>query len=361
MRQYSAQRMILVVLLALLAGCGTSAPPRLVVGQTPTPVPNVGPPSAAQATTTTAMATAQAQARRGGPRQRLWLITGGSGSAEERFGRGIAQSITDKLDGYEGTVEVSNGDALDLIALGKHQSDLAIVTTDAAAEALAVAGAALPVRALARLYPNALHLVVRADSSVRSLADLRGRTVALGAPGSPTEVLARRVLATASLGGPGDVVAPVLAPGEALLALRERTVDAVFWLGPAPAEPLTALAQRQDVAVRFIPLDEAATRLAAQHPGIYQPVTVPAATYPGQAQAVPTVGVDTVLVAVAGLDERLAYGVTRAMFDNIRELPFFHPAAQRLTLLTGAQVAPLPFHPGASRFYQEKGVLPPVP
>src|SRR5688572_27445586 len=96
-------RAVLVLLVVLLAGCGASAPPPLAVGQTPTAAPNVGPPSAAQATTTTAMATAQAQARRGGPRQRLWLMTGGSGSAEERFGRGIAQSITDKLDGYEGS------------------------------------------------------------------------------------------------------------------------------------------------------------------------------------------------------------------------------------------------------------------
>jgi uncharacterized protein len=73
---------------------------------------------------------------------------------------------------------------------------------------------------------------------------------------------------------------------------------------------------------------------------------------------VPTVAVDTLLVATEALDEATAYGVTKATFDNIRELPFFHPEAQRLTLLTGAQVAPLPVHPGAARFYREKGILP---
>ena len=356
--RYSA----LLLAALLLVGCGLGATPTPVpaVGQTPTPAPNVGPASAAQATTTAAMATAQAQARRGGPRQRLWLVTGGSGSAEERFGRGIAQSINDKFDGYEGSVEVTTGPAMNLSFLAKRQADLAIVTADAAMEALEGRGAAgeAPVRALARLYGNYLHLIVRADSPIRSVADLRGRTVVLGSPDGESEFLARRALAAAGLNGPADLATPKLSVGEALGGLRERTVDAVFFLGPAPSEPIAALAARPDAAVRLIPLDEVAARLAPTPGGVYRAAAIPANAYPGQPQAIPSVAVDTLLVAGAGLDERLAYGVTRAMYDNIRELPFFHPEAQRLTLLTGSQVAPLPFHAGATRFYREKGVLP---
>jgi TRAP transporter TAXI family solute receptor len=358
-----ANRASLALLAALLlAGCGLGATPTPVpaVGQTPTPAPNVGPASAAQATTTAAMATAQAQARRSGPRQRLWLVTGGSGSAEERFGRGIAQSINDKFDGYEGSVEVTTGPTMNLDFLAKRQADLAIVTADAALEALEGRGEAgeTPVRALARLYGNYLHLIVRADGPIRSMADLRGRRVVLGAPGSESEFLAGRALAAVGLNGPADAAIAQLGPGEALRGLRERTVDAVFFVGPAPSEPVIEFTKQPDAAVRLIPLDEVAAKLAPTPGGVYRAAAIPANAYPGQAQPVATVAVDTLLVAGAGLDERLAYGVTRAMYDNIRELPFFHPEAQRLTLLTGSQVAPLPFHTGATRFYREKGVLP---
>lgn len=348
-----------LVLVLLLAGCGLTAPPTppLAAGQTPAPAINVGPAGAAQATTTAAMATAQAQARRAGPRQRLWLATAGSGTAEERLGRGIAQSINDKFDGYEGSVEVTAGPAMDLMFLANRQADLAIVTADAAVEALAGQGAA-PVRALAWLYQNELHLLVRADSPVRAPADLRGRSVAIGAPGSATERLALRALAAAGLEGAAAPALLRVSAGEAFLGLRERTVDAVFWLGPAPGEPVTALFQRPDVAVRLVPLGEVAATLAARPGAVYRAATIPAGVYPGQTQPVATLAVDTLLVAGPTLDERVAYGVTRAMFDNIRELPFFHPAAQRLTLLTGARVAPLPIHAGAARYYREKGVLP---
>lgn len=355
------QRYATIVLALLLPGCALATTPTLPpAGSTPAPAINVGPAGAAQATTTAALATAQAQTRRAGPRQRLWLVTAGSGTAEERIGRGIAQSINDKFEGYEGSVEVTAGPAMNLAFVASRQADLAIVTADAAAEALAeqsAAGAA-PVRALAWLYQNELHLLVRADSSIHALADLRGRIVAIGPPGSATERLAQRTLTTAGLEGPAEPVLLRVSAGEAFLRLRERTVDAVFWLGPAPGEPVTALFERPDVAMRLVPLSEAAAALAARPGAVYRPATIPAGAYPGQRQPVATLAVDTLLVAGATLDERVAYGVTRAMFDNIRELPFFHPAAQRLTLLAGPQVAPLPLHAGAARFYREKGVLP---
>jgi TRAP transporter TAXI family solute receptor len=350
------------LVLVLLAGCqvGGQATPPPPLGASPTPVVNVGPPSAAQATTTAALATAQARALRSGPKRRLWLVTGGTGGAEELFGRGIAQSITDKFVGYESTVEVSTGSRMNLLYLSKRQADLALVTVDAAAEARTrqLAEGAATVRSLATLYTNYLHLVTLDGSSVASIGDLRGRVVAVGSPDSSTEFLATRVLAAAGLSAPGAVVVKAMSPGEATFALRERAIDAFFWLGPVPAEPIKALTAQPGGAVRLVPLDTVTSRLMAAHGGVYRAATIPLDTYAGQQRAVPTVVVDTVLVASDTLDEQVTYGVTKAMFENIRELPFFHPEARRLTLLTALEGEAIPLHPGAARFYREKGVLP---
>lgn len=337
-----------------LVGCATTnQTPVDPAGASPTP-----------AVATTAGVTASGSPvptsppRRPLPRRRLFIMTGNTGSVEELFGRAIAQSLLDKSDAYEAAIEVSTGPAMNLGFLAQRQADLALVTVDVAIEAPVGQGQApLRLRSLATLYANYLYLVTRAETGLTALDGLVGRRVALGSPGSQTELVTSRLLAAVGLEPTSIDQIGAQGPAEAALALRERRLDAFFWLGPAASEFIKELLARRDPRIVLLPLGPAATALASRSPGIYQAVPLPAEAYAGLSQPLPTLAVDTILAGDQQLDERIAYTVTRALFDNLRELPFFHAEGGRVTLLTGARETPVPFHSGALRFFREKGIV----
>jgi hypothetical protein len=213
------------------------------------------------------------------------------------------------------------------------------------------------VRSLGTLFQSQLHCLVLASGPVRNLADLRGRRVAIGASGSQTEFVTRRLLAGAGLERPGDIVPHSGPLGEVLPLLRDGQLEAVFWLGPAPVPAIEQVAGTRGPGLRLLPLAEPLPRLSERHGPIYQPATLTAANYPGLGGTIATIGVDSVLASVLAFDERIVSGVLTALFDNIRELPFFHFTARQLTLLTALRPTAVPLHPGAERFYRGRGVL----
>lgn len=290
------------------------------------------------------------------------IATGGTGGVYYPYGGGIAKVLNENLPAVRATAEVTAAsvDNLKLIRDGK--ADIAFTLADTLADAVAgrgpFAGAPAPAASLAVLYSNYTHLVTLSSSGVTSVAGLKGRVVSTGSPGSGTEVIAFRVLRAAGLDPDRDVRRQGLGASESADALKDGKVDAFFWSGGLPTAAVQDLSHAPGVTIRLLPTADLVPALRQQHGDLYFPLELPAAAYPGLAAAVPVVGVANVLVVNRSMDEQLAYDITRVLFEQQPALAGIHPEARNLSLATATKGSPAAFHPGAMRFYRERGVRP---
>jgi uncharacterized protein len=188
------------------------------------------------------------------------------------------------------------------------------------------------------------------------VADLRGKTVSTGSPGSGTEVIANRVLEAAGLNPDSDIDREQLGASESAAAVKDGQIDAFFWSGGLPTGSVTDLGATPNVGLKLIPNAEFAEALAGQYGSFYSTETIPGGTYPGQDEDVDVIVVPNVLVVNADFDEELAYQITKTIFEHQAELAAAHPAANDLTLENATTSSPIGYHPGALRYYEEQGV-----
>jgi len=210
-------------------------------------------------------------------------------------------------------------------------------------------------RAIASLFPEALHIVVRVDSPIREVADLRGKTIAVGDQGSGTAANARALLAAAGF-GEDDVVRKYLRPPQAAEEMKAGTVDAMVLTGSYPVPAIQELAAL--MPVRLVPVTGAvATRLEAKY-SYYGEATVPAGTYRNVDTDAQTVGFFALWVVRDDADEALVHDITRATWsDSAAQLYVgLGPIARQIRIDNALKAMSLPLHPGAARFYQEKGL-----
>jgi TRAP transporter TAXI family solute receptor len=139
-------------------------------------------------------------------------------------------------------------------------------------------------------------------------------------------------------------------------ALKDGKIAAFFWSGGLPSAAVQDLSHTPGVTIALVPCGDALPALRRDFGELYFPVQIPAGAYPGVAREVPVVGVANVLVVNRGMAEDLAYQITRALFEHQGELAAIHPEARNLSLCTAIAGSPAEFHPGALRFYHEKGV-----
>jgi TRAP transporter TAXI family solute receptor len=209
-------------------------------------------------------------------------------------------------------------------------------------------------RSLAVLYVNTVQLVARADSGIRSVRDLRGARIGVGAPGSGTEVAARIIIEAHGLSY-RDVRADYLSFAEVAAQLQDRTLEAGVLVASFPVAALTDAATT--IGVRLLPVEaDAVARIQADYP-FFKPVTIPRGTYRGLDADLQTVGVDNLLVCSAALAEPLAFEATRLLFESLADLAHTHAAARKIDIAQ-ARSSPLPLHPGAERYYRQRGILP---
>jgi hypothetical protein len=205
------------------------------------------------------------------------------------------------------------------------------------------------VRGIAVLYLTPMHLVVRRDSPVRSLADLKGRAVAAGRPGSGTPLTAALALRAAGV-SEKDISQQWLTYNEATARLISGELDAMFVNQGYPSDAVRTAMQ---AGARLLDLAGSdIDHLRAEYPFL-RAALIPEHTYPGQLRAVRTIGVDTLLVSRAGLDEALVYKLTQGLFATLPTLAVRIPALRRMELNRAAAM-PIPLHPGAARYYREQ-------
>jgi uncharacterized protein len=292
--------------------------------------------------------------------QFLSIATGGTGGVYYPYGGGIAKVLNENLPNVRATAEVTAAsvDNLKLIRDGK--ADIALALTDTVADAIngrgAFAGAPVPAATLAVLYSNYTHLVTLAASRINTVADLRGKRVSTGSPGSGTEVLAFRVLRAAGVNPDADVTKQGLGASESTDALKDGKIDAFFWSGGLPTAAVQDLSHSSGITIRMIPTGDLVPALQKEHGSLYFPLQVPANAYPGVKAPVSVVGVANALIVNRSMPEQLAYDITRVLFEKQPELAAIHPEARNLTLSTAVKGSPASFHPGAARYYKERGI-----
>lgn len=285
---------------------------------------------------------------------RLVIATGGVGGVYFNYGHGIADAARAAYpDATAITVRETAASVANLGLIAEGQADVGFTLADSAA--LAVRGEApfvgpQPITALARLYDNYTQLVVRAQSPVAELEDLKGKPVSTGAPDSGTELVAARLLGLVGLQPDRDVTRFRLDLAESVRALEDGRIAAFFFSGGLPVTAIADLAQR--TPIRLVNLGRFVTGMRSKYGEFYSELPVPAFVY-GLVADVATVGVPNYLVVSARMPEAEAYALTRLLFDAKATLVAAHPEARRLTRRAAIATYPVPLHPGAVRYYRE--------
>ena len=294
--------------------------------------------------------------------QFISIATGGTGGVYYPYGGGLAKVLNENIAGVRATAEVTAASVDNLKFLRDGQADIAFALADTVADAVAgrgaFDGAPVPVASLAVLYSNYTHVVTLAQSGMTSVKDLRGKTVSTGSPGSGTEVIAFRVLRAAGLNPDTDLTRQGLGASESAGALKDGKIDAFFWSGGLPTAAIQDLAHSQGISLRLLPTADLVPALRAEFGELYFPLEIPTGAYRGIAAPVQVAGVANVLVVSRAMPEALAYDITRVMFEKQLELAAIHPEASKLSLQTATAGSPAPFHPGAMRYFRERGIQP---
>jgi TRAP transporter TAXI family solute receptor len=291
--------------------------------------------------------------RQASPLAHFIVAAGGRGGVYYAYGQGLAAAARKAYPGVRAQVlpTAASVENLRLVAAG--EADVGFSLADSAA--LAVYGREpferpAPLRALAWLYDNYTQLVVRAGSPVRAVANLRGRAVSTGAPGSGTELLATRILTAAGIDPDAGVHRSFLDIGDSVAALRDGRIDAFFFSGGLPTPAITGLAAA--TAIRLVDLAGFVAGLRASYGDFYAERSIPATTY-GLGEEVATIGVANYLVVRGDMPDATAYAITRLLFTAKPELVAAHPAALHLNPRTAVDTFPLRLHPGAERYYRQ--------
>ncbi|WP_308407495.1 TAXI family TRAP transporter solute-binding subunit [Streptomyces olivochromogenes] len=286
------------------------------------------------------------------PVRRLRFATGPEGGPYNAFGRALATAVA-RHTGWLRIGPVSTAASVDnLRMLDDGSAELALAMADSAQDAVrgrSPFSRPAAVTALARVYVNYTHLVVPANGPVRTVQDLAGRPVAVGAPGSGAQVVARRLLQVAGLTGHRSVRERELGLSESVTSLRAGSVDALIWSGGVPTPALSALTRQ--LPLQFLPLDGQVSELRERYGPVYTAVTLPAGTY-GLKEPVGTIGVGNYLMTRAELPQRAAREVLEVVFDEWRVLLREVTAGARLEPRFAISTGEVPLHPGAVAYYR---------
>jgi TRAP transporter TAXI family solute receptor len=296
----------------------------------------------------------------GAPRGTVVITTGQQRGVYYSWATTLAREAQRSYPGLKVRVLGSSGslDNLERVATGV--ADIGLTTEDATEDRTAATG--LPevpgptvspravdrsnLVALARVYDDYVHVVVRADGPVRTLEDLRGRPVAVGQPRSGVALVSTRVLKEAGV----TVVPFAYDLGRATRALADREVDAVFWSGGLPTGAITDLATR--VRLRLLPLDAVSGKLRARYGVAYRPAQIPAGSY-GLSTPVATLASPNLLVARRDIDPAVVTALLETMFRRRDAIAAAVPAANALDRRTAISSGSLPLHPAAAAYFRE--------
>jgi len=290
---------------------------------------------------------------------RLSIATGGTGGVYYPMGGGMANILSKHISYLEATAEVTTASVDNCLLVGAGKTDMAFIMADVGWDAYQGKGKfkeKIPLRTLAVLYPNNMHLVTIEGKGIEKVTDLKGKRVSTGAPGSGTEVKALRVLEAYGLTPDKDFTRDKLGVAESAGALKDRKIDAFFWDGGLPTAAVTDLAATPGIKIKLIPHGDAVPKMREKYGPIYIKGIIPAKTYPGQDADVEMAVVWNILICNEKMKGDVAYDIVKTIFEHKPELVASHRDARYLSLEPQLGGSPIPLHPGAIRYFKEKGL-----
>jgi hypothetical protein len=286
------------------------------------------------------------------------VLTGGTSGVYYPLGVAIGKILGDKIPNVKTQVQATKASIENLVLLQQGRGELAFTLGDslkAAWEGDAEAGFKRKMdklRTIGAIYPNYIQIVATADSKIKTLADLRGKSLSVGAPRSGTELNSRAILAAAGMSYKDIGKVEYLPFAESVDLMKNRQLDATLQSAGLGVASLKDLSTSADITVVAVP-KEIVDKIGPP----FVAAIIPANTYTGQDKDVPTAAVVNYLVTSSDVSDDIAYQMTKLIFESLPELANAHVAGKEIKLENAATGSPVPLHPGAIRYYREKGVL----
>jgi TRAP transporter TAXI family solute receptor len=287
------------------------------------------------------------------------VLTGGQSGVYYPLGVALSQIYAKNIPNVRSTAQVTRASAENMNLLQAGRGEVALALADSVSDAYkgnAEAGFPKPLtklRGLSATYNNYIQIVANADSGIKTLADLKGKRISVGAAKSGTELNARAIFKAAGLSYSDMAKIEYLPFGESVELMKNRQLDATLQSAGLGVASIRDLATSVKIVVVGVPAD-VVTRVGD---AAYQPSFIPANTYAGQSVDIPTAAIPNFLVTHAGVSDELAYQMAKSLYDNIDTMYAAHNAAKTIQRENAVRGMPVPVHPGAARYYKEVGVM----
>ncbi|QLH73452.1 TAXI family TRAP transporter solute-binding subunit [Rhodopseudomonas palustris] len=286
------------------------------------------------------------------------VLTGGTSGVYYPLGVAIAKIYGEKIPNVKAQVQATKASVENLNLLQQGRGEIAFSLGDslkAAWDGDAEAGFKAKLdklRVIGAIYPNYIQIVATAESGIKTLADLKGKSLSVGAPKSGTELNSRAILKAAGMDYKDLGKIEYLPFAESVDLMKNRQLAATLQSAGLGVASLKDLSNSSDINVVAVPkevVDKIGPPFVAE--------TIPAGTYKGQDKDVPTAAVINYLVTSSAVSDDLAYQMTKLIYESLPELASAHAAGKGIKLETAAAGSPVPLHPGAIKYFKEKGVL----
>ncbi len=293
--------------------------------------------------------------------ENISIATGGTGGVYYPIGGGIASVLSKKVPGMQATAEVTGGSVDNLKLIDGDVSYIGMTMSDAGQDAYKgenkFKGKKVPLRTLMIMYPNRMHVVTVEGRGINKISDLKGKHISTGAPGSATEVMAFRVLEAAGLDKDKDVKRERLSVAESVNGVKDNKIDAFFWVGGLPTAAVTDLANTPGTKIKMVDHADLVPAMNKTYGNLYIEDTIPKTTYRGMEQDNKQATVMNLLVANEKMDDKTAYNIVKTIFESRDDLIAVHKDTADFKLENQkASASPIPFHPGALKFFEERGI-----
>ncbi len=295
-----------------------------------------------------------------GELQYLSVATGGTGGTYYPLGGAIAVILNESDIGVQATAQATGASVENVTLVSDGEAEIAFVQNDVVfyavngVETYEGQDKVENIAGIATLYPEVVQIIATKESGISSVSDLAGKRVAVGAPGSGTEVNARQILAEYGLVYDDLAKADYLSFNEATDNMKNKQIDASFITGAIPTSAVAELAQTTEIVVLNVEEDKIKS-LAEKYP-FYTPVTIPAGSYKGQEADVVSPAVMAMLIVPKDMDEELVYNIVKNMFERRQIIVDTHKRGEDITLETALDGMSIDLHPGAQRYYDEMGI-----